>query len=62
MEQAYYTLEQAKYMLQVSESTIRRGMKSGVIPRAKFSGKILIPAWFFKQALDGGAIKQASDI
>lgn len=54
MEQAYYTLEQAKQMLQVSESTIRRAMKRGEIPRAKFSGKILIPAWFFKQALEGG--------
>nr|WP_308743250.1 helix-turn-helix domain-containing protein [uncultured Anaerocolumna sp.] len=60
MEQAYYTLEQSKQILQVSESTIRRGIKNGTIPRAKFSGKILIPAWFFKQALEGQAIKPVS--
>ena len=48
MEQAYYTLEQAKELLQISESTIRRGIKSGEIPRVKFCGKILIPAWFYK--------------
>lgn len=51
---AYYTLEQATKILQVSESTIRRGMKAGSIPRAKFCGKVLIPAWFIKQGLVKG--------
>jgi excisionase family DNA binding protein len=48
-EVAYYTLEQAKEILQISESTIRRGIKNGDIPKAKFCGKILIPAWFINQ-------------
>ncbi|MDF2858672.1 MAG: Helix-turn-helix domain [Neobacillus sp.] len=46
MEQAYYTLKQAREILCVSEATIRRRIKSGEIPRASFSGRILIPAWF----------------
>jgi excisionase family DNA binding protein len=46
---AYYTIAQATKILQISESTIRRGMKNGDIPRAKFCGKVLIPAWFVKQ-------------
>lgn len=51
-ELAYYTLEQASKILQISESTIRRGMKKGDIPRAKFCGKVLIPAWFIKQGFE----------
>lgn len=49
---AYYTLQQATKILQVSESTIRRGIKKGEIPKAKFCGKILIPAWFIKQGFE----------
>lgn len=51
---AYYTLGQAAKILQISEATIRRGMKKGEIPRAKFCGKILIPAWFIKQGFEKG--------
>lgn len=47
-EVAYYTLQQATKILQVSEATIRRGIKNGDIPRAKFCGKVLIPAWFIE--------------
>lgn len=46
---AYYTLSQATKILQVSESTIRRRIKSGEIPKAKWCGKTLIPAWFINQ-------------
>lgn len=53
-EVAYYTLRQATKILQVSESTIRRGIKKGEIPKAKFCGKILIPAWFIKQGFEKG--------
>lgn len=49
---AYYTLQQATKILQVSESTIRRGIKKGDIPRAKFCGKVLIPAWFINQGFE----------
>ena len=49
---AYYTLEQASKILQISEATIRRGMKKGDIPRAKFCGKVLIPAWFIRQGFE----------
>ncbi len=56
-EIAYYTLGQACKTLQVSESTIRRGIKKGEIPKAKFCGKILIPAWFIKQ----GLVKEEGD-
>ncbi len=51
MEIAYYTLDQAAEMWQVCESTLRRGIKRGDIPRAKFCGKVLIPAWFINQGL-----------
>lgn len=51
-EIAYYTLDQAIEILQVSESTLRRGIKKGDIPRAKFCGKVLIPAWFIKQGFE----------
>ncbi len=51
MEQAYYTLKQAGELLCISEATIRRRIKSGDIPKASFSGRILIPAWFIKQGL-----------
>ena len=46
---SYYTLGQASKVLQISEATIRRAMKRGDIPRAKFCGKVLIPAWFIIQ-------------
>ena len=49
---AYYTLQQATKILQISESTIRKGMKNGEIPRAKFCGKVLIPAWFINQGFE----------
>ena len=49
---AYYTLDQAAEILQLSESTLRRGMKKGEIPRAKFCGKVLIPAWFINKGFD----------
>ena len=58
MEIAYYTLDQAMEILQVSESTLRRAIKKGDIPRAKFCGKVLIPAWFINQGLkneEGGS-------
>ncbi len=51
-EVAYYTIDQVTKILQVSESTIRRGIKKGLIPRAKFCGKVLIPAWFVKQGFE----------
>lgn len=51
-EIAYYTLEQASKILQISDSTIRRRIKTGEIPRARFCGKILIPAWFIKQGFE----------
>lgn len=53
-EKAYYTLGQASEVLQISESTIRRRINSGEIPKAKFCGKILIPAWFIKQGFEKG--------
>jgi excisionase family DNA binding protein len=49
---AYYTLSQASKLLQISERTIQRKIKAGLIPKANFSGKVLIPAWFFKQGLE----------
>lgn len=51
---AYYTIDQASKILQLSESTIRRAIKKGDIPRAKFCGKILIPAWFIDQGFEKG--------
>lgn len=51
-EVAYYTLGQASKILQMSETTIRRRINSGEIPKAKFCGKILIPAWFIKQGFE----------
>ena len=49
---SYYTLGQASKVLQISEATIRRAMKKGDIPRAKFCGKVLIPAWFINQGFE----------
>lgn len=51
-EVSYYTLDQAVKIMQLSEATIRRGIKRGDIPRAKFCGKILIPAWFVKRGFE----------
>jgi excisionase family DNA binding protein len=53
-EVAYYTIDQAVKILQISESTLRRAIKRGEIPKAKFCGKILIPAWFIKEGLEKG--------
>lgn len=50
MKLSYYTLKQACEKLQLSEKTIRVGIKEGKIPRAEFTKKILIPASFFKDA------------
>ena len=49
MGQAYYTLKQATQLLQLSERSIQRKIKAGLIPKAIFSGKILIPAWWFEK-------------
>lgn len=50
MEQAYYTIKQATQILQLSESSIKRKIKAGLIPKAVFSGKILIPATWFQDS------------
>jgi len=57
---AYYTLSQASKLLQISERTIQRRIKDGLIPKANFSGKVLIPAWFFKQGLEQNSIHIAN--
>lgn len=51
MEFAYYTLDEASVMLRLSKKTITKRIKEGAIPKAVFSGKVLIPASFFKEAL-----------
>lgn len=51
-ELAFYTLDQAAEILQLSKATLYRRIKEGVIPRAKISGKILIPASFIKRISD----------
>lgn len=48
-EYEYYTLGQVSKLFQISEGTIRRRIKEGKIPKARFCGRILIPAWFVKQ-------------
>lgn len=60
MEQAYYTIGQASQMLQIAESTIYKKLKDGSIPRAKFCGKVLIPAYFFKQGYEENALTRTS--
>lgn len=57
MEQAYYTVKQAIPILQMSEQSIQRKVKQGLIPRAEWSGKILIPAWWIEK---GGQIQAVS--
>lgn len=52
LEIAYYTIEQASKILQLSPASIYRGIKKGQIPKAKFCGKVLIPAWFIKQGFE----------
>ena len=54
LELSYYTLDQACQKLQLSKNTVNKAIKSGQIPKAKFSGKTLIPAWFFRQAEGNG--------
>jgi len=49
MEQLVYTLHQTSDLLQISESTVRRRIKDGTIPRLIIGGKILIPAWWIKK-------------
>ena len=49
---AYYTIDQAALILQISKTTIYRGIKKGLIPKSKFCGKILIPAYFFKEGYE----------
>lgn len=61
MELAYYTIEQASKILQLSQSSIYRGIRQGKIPRAKFCGKVLIPAWFIKQGFEKASQKGVSD-
>jgi len=57
MQQAYYTLKQAERILCVSEATIRRRIKDGLIPRANFCGRILIPAWFMEQGYEKDSLQ-----
>jgi excisionase family DNA binding protein len=57
-EVAYYTIAQASKILQLSQTSIYRGIKKGEIPRAKFCGKVLIPAWFIKQGYENDAYNE----
>lgn len=58
MDYAYYTLKQVSGLLQLSERTIQRKIKAGLIPKATFSGKILIPAWWIEK---GGQLQEVSN-
>lgn len=58
LELSYYTIEQACQKLQLSRNSILKAIKLGQIPKAEFSEKILIPAWFFRQA-EGRGIYEA---
>lgn len=53
----YYTLNQVCKMFQISESTARRMLRDGTMPRFKYCGKVLVPAWFVEQ----GSIKPLDD-
>lgn len=46
MDAVFYTLSQVSKMTNMSESTIKRRIKEGLIPRSKLCGRILIPASF----------------
>ena len=48
---AYYTLQQATKILQISESTIRKGMKNGEIPREKFLRKGFNPGMVYQSRI-----------
>lgn len=50
MEQIVYTVPQVAEMFQVSICTIQRRIKDGTIPREKWCGKTLIPAWWIEKA------------
>lgn len=51
MEQLYFNIKEASEMLRISETTIYRKIRAGLIPKANYCGKVLIPSWFFKEAL-----------
>lgn len=57
MERIVYTTKEACDLLRISESTLRRRIKDGTIPREVWCGKVLIPAWFFENIKNG---KQAT--
>lgn len=61
MDQAYYTLEQASGILQISKRTIQRRIVDGKIPKANFCGRVLIPAWFLKQGFEKGYLREVQD-
>ena len=50
MEKGYYTAKEAVPLLGLSESTIKRKCREGLIPHARYSKKYLIPVYFIKKA------------
>ena len=47
-EQKYYSVPEAAKLMSISESALRRLVKSGEVPSVRLGGKILIPASFLE--------------
>lgn len=50
---AFFTLRQAAWILGTSESEIRRGIQSGVVPAVRRRSNLVVPASALRRLLGG---------
>lgn len=50
---AFFTLRQAAWILGVSESEVRRGIQSGVVPAVRRRSHLVVPASALRRLLGG---------
>ena len=52
MKNRLYTIKETKDWTQLSDSSLRRHVKSGEFPHVKIGSRIMIPGWFLAELLD----------
>ena len=60
MKNGLYTIKETKEWTQLSDSSIRRHIKSGEFPHVKIGSRIMIPGWFLDELLNTTASDAAA--
>ena len=53
LEKVAVSALEAGSLLGLNEKTVRKGIEDGVIPKLEIGKRVLIPAWWLRQQLNG---------